>query len=62
MAVANGESNLGRVRLVLRRALPEVAQAWGVGFAGPIVLWIGNVRLVQRGATQLKFDASSMLP
>lgn len=42
--------------------LPEVAQAWGVGFAGPIVLWIGNVRLVQRGATQLKFDASSMLP
>ena len=27
MAVANGESNLGRVRLVLRRALPEVAQS-----------------------------------
>lgn len=27
MAVATGESNLGRIRLVLRRALPEVAQA-----------------------------------
>lgn len=26
--------------------LPDTAQAWGVGFAGPIVLWVGNVRFV----------------
>lgn len=29
--------------------LPDVAQAWGVGFVGPFVLWIGNVRVAARG-------------
>jgi len=26
--------------------MPDVLQAWGVGFMGPFVLWVGNVRFV----------------
>ena len=30
--------------------LPDEAQAWGIGFVGPFVLWIGNVRFVAAGS------------